>query len=104
MIAGENSLGGVVRIDAEEVRRIADLAGLQLSDDEAGALREQLASVLDYVAVLDAVEPGPGIPEPRSPATLRPDRVREPVSRDAALDPAAEHADGLFRVPRVLPG
>jgi aspartyl/glutamyl-tRNA(Asn/Gln) amidotransferase C subunit len=37
-------------------------------------------------------------------AELRDDAARDGLGRDDALAQAPDHEDGLFRVPRVLPG
>ena len=92
-------------IDHAEVRRIADLAQLELDDAEVASLTRELQSILDHFATLDeldvsGVEPGPL--DPREPEPWREDRVRPGLSADTALGNAPQAADGHFRVPRVL--
>jgi Asp-tRNA(Asn)/Glu-tRNA(Gln) amidotransferase C subunit len=36
-------------------------------------------------------------------ASQHDDQPREELGRDEALGPAPDHAEGLFRVPRILP-
>ncbi len=44
-----------MKLTAKEVRRIAALARLQLTDQEVESYRHQLSTVLDYVAQLEQV-------------------------------------------------
>ena len=90
-----------------EVRHIADLARLQLTEDELETYRGQLSAILDYAARLRAVDTG-AIPPTASVlplrTVLRPDEVRPSLPRDVLLQnaPEADPASGMFRVPPVL--
>jgi aspartyl-tRNA(Asn)/glutamyl-tRNA(Gln) amidotransferase subunit C len=101
-------LGGArVSIEADEVRRIAALARLDLDDATVERFREQLGAILGYVATLDDLgappdEPGAsGRPAPL-PSGLRPDEIRPSLPIDEAVRDAPDTAAGFFRVPRVL--
>lgn len=92
-------------IDADEVHRIADLAGLRLSPESVERFRSQFEAILDFVSTLDgldAPEPPPIPDMPRSQQTLREDGAVPSLSREEALSNAPETAHGFFRVPRVL--
>jgi aspartyl-tRNA(Asn)/glutamyl-tRNA(Gln) amidotransferase subunit C len=96
----------VPAIDAREVRRIADLAHLDVSDDDARSLGADLARIVDHVRRLEALDlsripPTSHVVAP-SPA-LRDDEPREGLSARAALDGAPRVEAGHFVVPRVLP-
>ena len=89
----------------EEVDHIASLARLRLTGDEKARFREQLSSILDYMAMLrrldtSAIEPTATVLPLRS--VLRPDVVTPslPAGELLALAPAAEAQ--MFRVPPVL--
>jgi aspartyl-tRNA(Asn)/glutamyl-tRNA(Gln) amidotransferase subunit C len=89
----------------EEVDHIASLARLRLTDDEKSRFREQLSSILDYMAMLrrldtSAIEPTATVLPLRS--VLRPDVVTPslPAAELLALAPQAEAQ--MFRVPPVL--
>ena len=86
-------------VDAEEVRHVADLARVDLTDEEVERFATQFADVLAYFETLDEV------PEVDDDAELtnvmRPDDVRESLSRAEALRNAAETEDGFFKGPRV---
>jgi aspartyl-tRNA(Asn)/glutamyl-tRNA(Gln) amidotransferase subunit C len=89
----------------DEVDHIASLARLRLTDDEKSRFREQLSSILDYMAMLrrldtSAIEPTATVLPLRS--VLRPDVVTPslPAAELLALAPQAEAQ--MFRVPPVL--
>jgi aspartyl-tRNA(Asn)/glutamyl-tRNA(Gln) amidotransferase subunit C len=89
----------------EEVDHIASLARLRLTDDEKSRFREQLSSILDYMAMLrrldtSAIEPTATVLPLRS--VLRPDVVTPslPAAELLALAPQAEAQ--MFQVPPVL--
>lgn len=94
------------RLGAQDVREIARLARLALSEQEIAGFTERLASVLDYVSQIERAEvagaPGPEEGEPRS---WRPDAASNPWGFEVAdrLLAAAPARDGdLVVVPRVL--
>jgi aspartyl-tRNA(Asn)/glutamyl-tRNA(Gln) amidotransferase subunit C len=94
-----------MRIDSEEVRRIAQLARLALDDDTVERFRGQLQSILDHVAMLDTlgvegVAPTAHPLDARQP--LRADSVAPSLPVEEALRGAPEALAGLFRVPKVL--
>jgi aspartyl-tRNA(Asn)/glutamyl-tRNA(Gln) amidotransferase subunit C len=93
-------------IDAREVRRIAELAQLDVSDDDARALGADLARIVDHVRRIETLDLS-GIPPtshvvPPSPAP-REDEPRPGLSAEDALDGAPKVESGHFVVPRVLP-
>ena len=95
------------KISSEQVRHVARLARLALSDDTVEALRGQLDAILGYVASLDSV--GVSNLDPSFHAIpilspLREDVVHPGLPRAEALA-AAPASDGEgFAVPKVLEG
>lgn len=92
-------------ISRDDVRRIAQLAHLDLSEEEYDLYAKQLSSILDYMKQLDrlntcGIEPTAHIVATFD--TLRGDEVRGSIPRDDALANAPESAEGLFKVPRVI--
>jgi len=89
----------------EEVEHIANLARLQLSDQEKERYREQLSAILDYFSQLQALDTS-AIPPTASvlPArnVLREDQARPGLSREELLRGAPETEAGQIRVPPVL--
>jgi aspartyl-tRNA(Asn)/glutamyl-tRNA(Gln) amidotransferase subunit C len=113
----------------EEVEHIAQLARLELTEDEKARYREQLSAILDYVAKLQeldtsevppmsAVFAGDSHPvRAASPPArhlhrtafdavqvdgLRPDRARAPLSRKSVLKNAPDVQDDQFKIPPVF--
>ncbi|MBM3782318.1 MAG: Asp-tRNA(Asn)/Glu-tRNA(Gln) amidotransferase subunit GatC [Acidobacteria bacterium] len=90
----------------DEVRRIADLAHLALSEDELARFTPQLSAMLAMAASLAQLDTT-GI-EPTTQAlalpTERDDQAQTSLDRPSALAAAPDTAleAGLFKVPRVL--
>ncbi len=86
-------------VSPEEVRHVAELARVDLDDDEVEEFTAQFADILDYFDALDEV------PEVDHEADLvnvmRPDEVHEGLTQEAALSNAPETEDGFFKGPRV---
>lgn len=92
----------------KEVRYVAELAHLQLTDGEVREFLPQLDSVLEYVAKLNELDIGGVEPmaqvlaERSADFALRSDVPRKTFTPDEALSNAPEAGDGLFKVPRVI--
>lgn len=93
-------------LNHQEVKRIAELARLALTDDELELFTRQLGDILTYVEQIRALDTT-GVP-PTSSVLNRPvDRPDEPqpsLSRADLLRNAPDAAPeaGLFKVPRVI--
>lgn len=92
-------------VNVEQVRHIANLARIAMSDEEIEALVPELNNILGWVEQLgevdtDGVEPLTAVIENR--LRLREDEVTDGGRRDEILAnaPAAEH--GFFAVPKVI--
>ena len=94
-----------VKLNREMVEHIAELAKLQLTDEEIELYAEQLSAILDYAERLQAVDTT-AIPPTASVLplrnVLRPDVAQPSLPRDEALANTADAADGQFRVDAVL--
>lgn len=92
-----------MRIGPELVRRVAALAALDVSDEEARRLSSQLTRIVDHFEALRTIpdEELPSLPD-EAPTPLRPD---DPRAAEFAVTPEAnapETAHGHFVVPRVV--
>lgn len=92
-------------LSREEVEHIAELARLELTEEEAALYRDQLSDILDYAARLQKVDtsqisPTSTVLSNRSP--LRPDNVLPGLSTEEALRNAPQAEQNQFRVPPVL--
>lgn len=93
-----------MKIEIEDVRRIAALAELAVPQDELAALAAQMGRIVTMVAELDT----PDIPVTGAPVVMGPPNT--PLREDL-VDPmplmhpistiAPEFVDGLFLVPKL---
>ena len=92
-------------VSHEQVRHIAKLARIGMSDAEIGALVPELNNILGWVEQLgevntDGVEPLTAVIEQK--LRLRNDVVNDGNIRDAVLANAPEAQHGFFAVPKVI--
>lgn len=89
-------------ISAADVRHIARLARLDLSDDEVEQFRSELSAILEYVARLESLEAGSAA-EPDAPDQPLREDVPAPWPDVAPLHAAApDFVDGFVRAPRAV--
>ena len=91
----------------EEVRRIAELARIGISDAEVKTVQAKLNDIFEMIGRMQKVDTE-GV-EPMSHAQgaalrLRPDEVKEADQRSLFLKlaPAADMETGLYLVPKVI--
>ena len=96
-------------ISEADIEKIAQLAHLEITDDERRMFAPQIAEIVTYVEQLNAidtaeVEPALGglTPEGERTASSRPDQVVPSLGQKLALDQAPDAASGHFRVPKVI--
>ena len=92
-------------IDAEDVKKIAKLAKLNLSDQEISMYDQELNDILDFVQQLDQVDTQ-GIQPLAHPLNvsqrLREDKVTE-SDQHQLFQATAPHVEaGLYLVPQVI--
>lgn len=92
-------------ISEEQVRHVAVLARLGLSDDEVSQLTDELGSILGHVEKigeldLDTVEPMAHAVAVTN--VTRPDERRPGLSQEEALLNAPDSEGGAFRIPRIV--
>ncbi len=93
-------------ITLSDVKRLAAMSALAISEDQAEALRTQLEDILGYVKQLDDVDTT-GIEPTYQVGGLenvtRADEIKDyQVTRDDLLKNAPETEDGSIKVKRVL--
>jgi len=92
-------------INKDEVKYIADLASLKLSDDEVDKFSKQLSDILDYVEKLDELDTEEIVPTAYTipvKNVLREDKVEESLDLEKVLQNAPEKIDNQFRVPKIM--
>ena len=92
-------------VNTEQVRHIAKLARIAMSDGEVDALVPELNAIIGWVEQLaavdtDGVEPLTAVIDQK--LRLREDQVTDGDVRDAVLANAPEAEHGFFAVPKVI--
>ena len=91
--------------DKIDVRYVAKLARIALTDDEVQRFGEQLGNLLEHVNVLSELDTASG------PATAqvvesrnveRPDAIGACLDRETVLAMAPQRQGAFFRVPRII--
>lgn len=97
-----------MKLTDEQVRYVARLANLNLSEAEIERMVHDLGSVLEHMDNLAAIDTEGVEPmtqvlyETGETATLRPDVERAPLDNRVALANAPAAGNGYFKVPRVI--
>jgi aspartyl-tRNA(Asn)/glutamyl-tRNA(Gln) amidotransferase subunit C len=92
-------------LSIDDVKRIAKLARIRVTEDEAAGYQNQLNGIFGLIEEMQAVDTA-GV-EPMSHAQdlaqrLRPDEVTEPDRREAFQAVAPQTENGLYLVPKVI--
>ncbi len=93
------------KIDAAEVRKVAKLSRLELSEAEVEEFTGQLRAILDYVAKMNELDTE-GV-EPLAHClpvsnVFRADCVKESLGTEKTLANAPERDGEFFKVPKIL--
>ncbi len=97
-----------MKLTDDEVRYVADLANLRLSNDEVARMSHDLGEILTHIEQLNELDTA-GI-EPMAQvlydadeiATLREDVPHTPLTNEEALANAPVSGNGYFKVPKVI--
>jgi aspartyl-tRNA(Asn)/glutamyl-tRNA(Gln) amidotransferase subunit C len=92
-------------INKDEVKYIADLASLKLSEEEVDKFSKQLSDILDYVEKLDELDTEDIVPTAYTIPVkniLREDKVEESLDLEKVLQNAPEKINNQFRVPKIM--
>jgi aspartyl-tRNA(Asn)/glutamyl-tRNA(Gln) amidotransferase subunit C len=89
----------------QEVEHIAKLARLELTEEQQALYREQLSTILDYIAklrTLDTTDVPPTAGGGLTQMTLRADEPRPSLPIEKLLANAPEVEDDQFKIPPVF--
>ena len=92
-------------IDTAQVRKVANLARLSLTEEEEQQFTTQLSGILGYVQQLDELDTKNVPPTTRAIEVsniTRPDRLEPFADREALLNSAPEREEDFFKVPKIL--
>jgi len=93
------------RIDERQVRHVAVLSRLKLSEGEVATFSRQLSAMLEYVEKLNELDTSnvePTVHAVPISNVLRDDEPEEPMAVDEALANAPQREGSFYRVPKVL--
>ena len=96
-------------IKESDIQKVAQLAHLELADEELKVFGPQMADIVAYVEQLNElatanVDPALGglTPEGERTDSTRSDELIASLGQKTALEEAPDAASGHFRVPKVL--
>ena len=98
------------RVTVEEVGRVAELANLELTPEESGAMLKDLNAILDYVAELNELDTTGVAPlaqvselsHAANSSVLRADVALPSLDRATVMSQAPETDGKFFKVPKVI--
>lgn len=92
-----------------DIKKIAALAHLEITDEEVELYTPQMANIVAYVEQLNELDTeeveasiGGLTTEGEQTQTIREDKVQGSLGQEKALDQAPSSVDGHFQVPKVL--
>ena len=101
-------------VSIDDVRRVAELANLELARDQEPRMQRDLNAILSHIAQLNELDTT-GVPamaqvgemlsggvDDMSGISLRPDAVRPSLHRTEVMAAAPESDDRFFKVPKVI--
>jgi aspartyl-tRNA(Asn)/glutamyl-tRNA(Gln) amidotransferase subunit C len=97
-----------MKLSEEQVRAVADLANLALTDDEVQRMARDLDGILTHIDKLNELDTSNVEPmaqvlyDAEETATLRADLERPTLSNADALANAALSGNGYFKIPKVI--
>jgi aspartyl-tRNA(Asn)/glutamyl-tRNA(Gln) amidotransferase subunit C len=89
----------------EEVRRIAELARIGISDAEARTIQAELNKIFELIGAMQKVDTEGIAPMTHAQGAalrLREDKVTEPDQRERFQEAAPQVERGLYLVPKVI--
>ncbi len=90
-------------MDIKDVENLAELAKIELSEQEKVKLLEDVQGILDYVKVIGEVDVAEIEPNYKSHNVWREDEVRSSLfSRDLIIKQFPEEHDGFLKVKKIL--
>ncbi|HEY4554618.1 MAG TPA: Asp-tRNA(Asn)/Glu-tRNA(Gln) amidotransferase subunit GatC [Bacillaceae bacterium] len=93
------------KISKEQVHHVAHLARLDINEEQAAALADDLAKIISMAEKLDeidvaSIEPTSHVFEQKN--IMREDVAEKGLPREEVLKNAPDHQDGQIKVPSIL--
>ena len=95
----------MTKISSSDVRKVAQLARLELPEDQIETYTEQIEEILSYVDQLQEIDTKNVPPTTRAVEVvngMREDLVEVSCSREDLLNQAPNREGDFFRVPKIL--
>jgi aspartyl-tRNA(Asn)/glutamyl-tRNA(Gln) amidotransferase subunit C len=97
-------------VTVEDVKRVAELAHLELTPEETGSMQHDLNAILNHVAALNELDTSDVTPLAQvselngagGASVLRPDERLASLDRDEVMAQAPETDGAFFKVPKVI--
>lgn len=92
-------------VTPEDVRYMANLARLQLTEQETASLQEDMNSILEYMELLNKVDTTHVAPLEHvfeESSVFRADKAAPPLDHELSLKNAPDADADHFRVPKVI--
>ena len=96
-------------ITKSDIEKVAQLAHLELDEEEVKMFSTQIAGIVTYIEQLNEldtkdIQPALGglTPEGERTDSSRDDQLKPSLGQKVALEEAPDPAEGHFRVPKVL--
>lgn len=94
-----------MELSTTDVKRIAQLARIAVSEQETKTIRAELSSIFKLIETMQAIDTTDVVPMSHSQNTvqrLREDRVTETDQRELLQSVAPQVEAGLYLVPKVI--
>ncbi|KAF0816076.1 MULTISPECIES: Asp-tRNA(Asn)/Glu-tRNA(Gln) amidotransferase subunit GatC [unclassified Cytobacillus] len=93
------------RISTDQVKHVAHLARLAMTEEEAKAYTEQLDKMISFAELLNEldtedVEPTSHVLDMKN--VLREDKAKKGLPQEEVLKNAPDHQDGYIKVPSII--
>ena len=92
-------------ISEEQVRHVALLARIALTDEQVSVLAGQLSSILEHIETIQELDLADVVPTAHAVSvtnSMRPDEVVAGLTQEQALRNAPKQRDGAFVIPRIV--
>ncbi|OGX24517.1 MAG: asparaginyl/glutamyl-tRNA amidotransferase subunit C [Omnitrophica WOR_2 bacterium RIFCSPHIGHO2_02_FULL_45_21] len=92
-------------ISKNDALRVAHLARIDLTEDELRLFARQLESIIEFIDKLKELDVSSVSPAAHTPVlknVLRPDTIKDSLSKEAVLGNAPKSLKGHFLVPKVI--
>jgi len=92
-------------IDKDTVEKVANLARLELTEDEKDGMIKDMSKILDFMAKLNEMDTAgvePLVYMTNETNVLREDVVKQQITTEEGLKNAPKHTDEYFLVAKVI--